>query len=802
MRLSNLIIIGTVLVMVACQNHRKVVEPEVICIDQDWLFTLSDSLLDAGSQAFDDSGWQLVDLPHDWSVDDTVRRNNPSGEAGGFFGGGIGWYRKYLELPEGSSNKSVQLTFDGIYMNSDIYINGQRIGGRSNGYITQHYDITRYLKPESSNVIAVRVDNSVQPFDRWYTGCGVYRHVWLTITDKLRFVKDGMFVTTPEITEDSASVVIQMEVENTAENAREFTIHTDVLLNSGHIVAGTTEEHTLQSRERKIIFTRLNVTKPKCWSPDHPYLYKAVSTIMQECKSADMVVTPFGIRKVAFSADSGFILNGRKTMLKGVCLHHDLGATGAAFFDKIMLRRLRMFKEMGCNAVRLSHNPYSPQVLDMCDSLGLLVFAEAFDRWEARVDRGRSKAVPFKDSWKDDLGDFIRRDRNHPSVFIWSVGNETYEQQIKSPRGIEIIKELAAFVRETDPTRPVTAAMHPGFLTDPEQFEIVNHTDVASYNYSTRMFAGWRKQDSTKIFMSSETRPYTDYGPLELGPDPDFSGNSWNCLTKADCGQFIWTGIDYLGESPGWPFRGFPWSPVNTCGYRKANAWYVQSNYTTEPMVQLVVFDNELSDSLIQYQSWSKRWTGPPFSAHWNPQADEGDTVSVLTFTNCREVTLTLNGRTIGQKSRADFSDGVIRWKIPYSKGELFARGLTNGKVLCQNQLVSSVEPYKLRSVCSDKYIALGTADIAIVDVEVVDRKGIRCPYANVPVFFKLDGPATIQAVDNGDLSQHFGFQSSEINTHEGRCQVIVRTTGEKGVVKLMVSSEGLLPVTVTVPVY
>lgn len=796
------IFICLVLSQWACQINRPTQPSRVVCIDQDWLFTLADSALDASGEAFDDSGWRALHLPHDWSIEDSVKRDNPSGEAGGFFSGGIGWYRKHLMVPKEYKDKTLQLTFDGIYMNSDIYVNGTRVGGRSNGYITQHYDVTNYLRPGRENIIAVKVDNSVQPFDRWYTGCGIYRHVWLTVTDKLHFTLDGISITTPEITKHYATVSINQEVINKSAVARTFVVRSEILTPEGQVIVGKSVHQTLGSNQSKILTSYIKVENPRLWSPDQPYLYKAVSYIEENNKSIDKSVTSFGIRKIAFSADSGFILNGSKTMLKGVCLHHDLGAVGAAFFDKLMLNRLRAFKEMGCNAIRLSHNPYSPQVLDMCDSLGLLVFAEAFDRWEARVDRGRSKAEPFKDSWKEDLGDFMRRDRNHPSVFIWSVGNETYEQQIKSPRGIEIVKELVAFVRETDPTRPVTAAMHPGFLSDPEQFEIVNYTEVASYNYSTRMFKAWRELDSTKIFISSETRPYTDYGLLELGPNPDFSGNSWYNLQTADCGQFIWTGIDYLGESPGWPFRGFPWSPVNTCGHFKANAWYVQSNYSQVPMVQAVVFENALSDSLTRYQSWSKIWTGPPFSAHWNPMVAEGDTVSVLTFTNCQKVSLSLNGKVLGTKQRADFPDGVIRWKVPYFKGKLVTQGVNNGKVLCQNQLVSSSEPFKLRAVSSDRYIPMGSADIVKVDLEVVDKEGIRCPYAEFPVDFRLEGPAIIQAVDNGDLSSHFKFNASVINTNDGRCQIIIRTTGDKGIVKLLATSRGLLPVTITVPVF
>ena len=762
-------------------------------IDADWLFAKTDTIFDGSKPTLNDSIWKVIDLPHDWTVADSVKKDNPSAESGGYFGGGIGWYRKHLFVPEEYTNKNLFITFDGVYMLYDVYVNGQKVGSQSNGYITCIFDITAYVKTGQNNLIALRVDNSVQPFDRWYTGCGIYRHVWLTATSKVYIPIWGTYITTPIVTTDSAIVNLNLKISNSFNSDMSAQIVTNILSSNGKVVSTFQNDIQLKKASNDSINQYFVIRQPQIWDTENAYLYKAISTVLIGGTEVDKFETPFGIRNIVFSKDSGFILNNKKVLLKGVCLHHDLGGVGAAFFDKIMLRRLQLLKSMGCNAIRLSHNPYAPQVLDMCDSLGILVFNEAFDRWEARVDRNRSKAVSFKDSWRDDLGRFIERDRNHPSVIIWSVGNETYEQQIKAPRGIEIIKELVAFVHAKDPSRKVTSAMHPGFLKDPEQFEISNYNDVASYNYSTRMFAEWRKNDTSKIYLSSETKPYTDYGSLQLGENPDFSGNSWFALSKADCGQFIWTGIDYFGESPGWPFRGFPWSPINTCGYKKGYAGFTQSIYSSEPMVQIAAFDKQLSDSLIHYKSWSKIWSGPPFAAHWNPVAKVGDSISVLTFTNCQSVGLYINSKLIGKKKLCNYSDRVIKWKVAFEPGIIKAVGMNNDKIECSHQLITAGVASKIKLITSDASISAIEKEIAIIDIEITDSAGTVQPHAVNKIAFDVDGPANIIAVDNGDLSEHFMFTNKFIYANAGRCQVIVRANGKKGMVTLKAFSDNLV---------
>ncbi len=786
-KLIYLFILGFV---ASCSNPAEV--RTVNNIDFDWRFIKTDSIFDGSSITLNDSSWRLLDLPHDWSIEDSVKKDNPSGESGGYFGGGIAWYRKNLLVPEEYKSKNLLLTFDGIYMISEIYVNGKKIGSQSNGYITRTYDISPFITPGKSNIIAVRVDNSVQPFDRWYSGCGIYRHVWLTATNKVYIPQSGTYITTPEVNNLNATINLKIKVKNTDNANASFTLKTEIVDPKGNVVATKIIDQKTEMGKEVEIEQLFNVEHPMLWSPGSPIMYKAVTSIEINNKLQDKYTTPFGIRSIQFSPDSGFVLNNKKVVLKGVCIHHDLGGVGAAFYDKLMLRRLRLLKEMGCNAIRLSHNPYAPQLLDMCDSLGILVFNETFDRWEARIDRGSSKAISFKDSWRDDLSNFIERDRNHPSVFIWSVGNETYEQQIKAPRGIEIIKELVALVHGKDPSRKVTSAMHPGFLKDPEQFEISDYNDVASYNYSTRMFSKWRKADPKKIFLSTETRVYTDYGPLALGENPDFSGNSWFTLQKEDCGQFIWTGIDYFGESPGWPFRGFPWAPINTCGYKKGYAYFTQSLYAEKPMVHIAGFDKALSDSLINYKSWSKIWTGPPFSSHWNFPLNENDSITVLTFTNCETVQLFLNNELLGEQKLQDFSDRVIRWKIPFKKGVLKAVAKNSSNEVATHELRTAKQPAKILLETKDKTIAASSREIAIIDVTIADSDGIKFPYATHLVRFKVDGPAEILAVDNGDLGQHFSFKAKNINASEGVCQLIIKATGKKGAISIHAEADNL----------
>lgn len=762
----------------------------VSSLDFDWRFMKTDSAFDGSHAQVADSSWRLLDLPHDWSIEDSVKRSNPSGESGGFFGGGIAWYRKHLFFPAEYKEKSVFITFDGVYMIWDVFVNGKKIGSQSNGYITRTFNITAAIKPGEENIIAVRVDNSVQPFDRWYTGCGIYRHVWLTVTNKLHVPPSGTYITTPDVSESQAKVNLKVKIKNDGAEGGTFSVKTEIRNASGSIVATQVTSASASPGHEVEVDQHFDIIKPSLWSPDIPDMYKAVTSLVSNNGVQDQYTTPFGIRQVQFKPDSGFVLNNRKIVLKGVCLHHDLGGVGSAFHDKIMLRRLQTLKEMGCNAIRLSHNPYAPQLLQMCDSLGFLVFNEAFDRWEARVDRSRSNAVSFRDSWQDDLRLFVERDRNHPSVVIWSVGNETYEQQIKHPRGIEIIKELVGFVHQLDPSRKVTSAMHPGFLKDPEQFEISNHTDVASYNYSTRMFKEWRKKSPGKIYLSSETKVYTDEAPLVLDEKPDFRGNSWFALNKQDCGQFIWTGIDYFGESPGWPFRGFPWAPINTCGYRKSYSYFTESLYSERPMVHIAVFDRLLSDSLIRYESWSKSWTGPPFVSHWNPLPEENDSITVLTFTSAESVRLFINNVDHGEKQRQNYTDGVIRWKVPYKKGVIKAVAKNGPADVAVHQLTTATAPAGIGMETRDKTISADRREIAVIEVTITDKAGVRVPYAANNIVFDVDGPADILAVDNGDLRQHFLFNSNSVPASDGRCQLIIRSTGERG--RISISADGV----------
>jgi beta-galactosidase len=765
-------------------------------IDLNWRFIQEDPR-GAEAPGYDDSRWRYVSIPHDWMIENPVGRSNPSGTAGGYYPGGVGWYRKTLDLGEYADKDQFFLLFEGVYMNADIYFNGTHLGKHEYGYSSFYHDVTSLARTDTLNVIAVRTDCSVLPVDRWYPGAGIYRHVRLIATSSLHIPIWGDAVTSVIDSAGNAQVEISVEVQNSGRKPERFEVHFDIVDPKGRLVAEGKSSRFLEPGERDTAAGSFHIDKAELWSPESPSLYAVNCYLMDRNRQLDHVRTLHGIRSARSDPDRGFVLNGEKVLMKGVCLHHDGGELGAAVPLESWKRRLSILKELGVNAVRLAHNPHAPEVLDLCDRMGFLVIDEMYDKWELRW-HPETDSYPFEERWETDLAGFIRRDRNHPSVVLWSVGNETGEQLSDPAGGAEIYRKLIHLVTSIDPTREVTCALHPGNAErgDEVPSRMMHESPVVSYNYRTDSFATWHKQYPELVFIASETMPYGTRRPEDYQVI-DYSGNSWNHMDGFVAGQFIWAGIDYLGESPGWPDRGFGNGLLLTNGFIKPYAWYIGSMYREDPMVKLTVKDSLLADSLNSITGWQSKWLGAPLVDHWTFQQGSG-TLEVVVFTNCDSIEIYLNGRLISSLERSTFADGVIKCPVPYEPGQLIAQAFyedDRGKVQkVSDTLTTAHEPCALAMDPDRRQIRPNSRDLVHITTRVVDSTGILNPHSSHLVNYQLDGPGRIRVIDNGDLADHTAPGSASREVRKGKQLLILQAGSEPGDLIISASSEGLRP--------
>ncbi len=753
---------------------------DAVSFDLDWRFLNADAP-GAEQTDFDDRAWSRVDLPHDWSIAGPKDRNNPGGKQNGYFPGGIGWYRKHFRLAPQDAGRCVFVQFDGVYHNSEVWINGQSLGRRPYGYISFEHDLTPHVKFGEDNVLAVRVDNSDQPNCRWYTGSGIYRSARLRITDQLHVKTWGTYVTTPRIADEHAIVRVQTEVRNSHAEPRDCRLVTRILDPRNRIVAESVAAQTLPPDGEYRFDQQLKVPAPELWSLRSPNLYRVQSRVGDE-----RYETPFGIREARFDKDKGFLLNGEPVKLKGVNLHHDAGALGAAAPLRAWERRLEILKSIGCNAIRASHNPPAPELLELCDRMGFVVIDEAFDKWDGRYGRW------FAQWWQADLTDMIRRDRNHPSVILWSVGNEIPNQG--QPAFMQQLNKLVELTRQLDPTRPVTVALYPFQPKSREEnarkvTAIARLVDVISCNYQEQWFEDYRKEYPEIIILASESYPYY------RGKDLDYKAfdprNPWLDAVAHDhvAGTFYWAGIDYLGEAEaGWPFHGWNGSLIDTCGFVRPVGELIRSFWTEEPMVHIVVMD----DSLDVPKPTKEHWGWPKMVSHWTLPQLTGKTVKVATFTNCDAVELLLNGRSLGVKKLADFPDKMITWSVPCEPGRLEARGIVRGKIKAAHQLQTAGPPARLRLLADRDRIRADNRDLCHVEVQITDKHGIVVPSAAHEIRFRVEGAGKIVGVDNGDLTSMESYKAEKRSAYHGRALVILQAARQPGSMTLTAQAEGL----------
>ena len=790
-----------------------------------WNFRLGD-VAKAFSPRFNDADWRKLNLPHDWAVEGDFSENNPAGSGGGALPGGIGWYRKTFKADKKLIGKKIFIDFDGVYSNSEVWLNGVSLGVRPYGYISFRYELTKYLKFDADNVIAVRVDNSEQPNSRWYSGCGIYRNVWLTITDPVHVDLWGTYVTTPEVSREKATVNVVTTVKNDNNSPADVKIITIVENASGKKITEVQSVLKLETGKTNISSQQLNLNNPVRWTLENPYLYRVVTRLFVENKLKDEYTTPLGIRTFSFDADKGFFLNGVPTKIKGVCMHHDLGCLGAAVNTRAIERQLQIMKDMGVNGIRTSHNPPASELLDLCDRMGFIVMDETFDMWRKKktaYDYSRS----FNEWHERDLTDHILRDRNHPSVFMWSVGNEVLEQWThadadtldiqqanlllnlkRDPKMLAqdtekmsvnslLAKKLAEIVKKLDPTRPVTSANNEP-SPDNHLFRS-GAMDIIGFNYHETYFDGVKKNFPGKPFIVTEstsalmTRGYyrMPSDTMFIWPerwDLPFSEPSYSCSSYDNChvpwgtthekswelvknndfisGMYIWTGFDYIGEpTPFWyPAKTSYFGIVDLAGIPKDVYYMYQSEWTDKNVLHVF--------------------------PHWN--WTKGQTVDVWAYYNhADEVELFLNGISQGVKKKAD-NVFHVSWRLSYQPGTIKVVSRLNGREVLTKEIKTAGKPAQIKLTPDRTVLNADGTDLSFVTVEILDKDGNLCPNADNPVKFNVEGNGFVAGVDNGNQISLERFKASERKAFYGKCLVVIQNSGKKGTINLKAVSDGL----------
>ena len=753
-------------------------------LDADWRFLKADAS-GAERPEFDDTAWRRLDVPHDWSIEGPFDQNNPTGGAGGFLPGGIGWYRKHLVLPKEYTGRRVFVEFDGVMANSEVWINGQSLGKRPFGYVSFRYDLTGTLRlgDNQLNVLAVRADNSQQPASRWYAGAGIYRHVRLIVTDPVHLDQWATFVTTPQVSQDQALVRVQTSVKNQSDADREVSVRIMLIGPDGRQAqTGQAQPKTVAAGKTMDFAQDLGVKTPWLWDLDKPHLYRAVTQVLEGDAMIDQETTTFGIRQAEFRADTGFWLNGKNLKIKGVCLHHDGGGFGAAVPLRVWERRLERLRQFGTNAVRTAHNPVAPEFLDLCDRMGFLVMDEFFDCWT--VAKNRFDYHLYFNEWsKIEERDTIRRDRNHPSIILYSVGNEIHDTP-KADLAKEILKGLVEVCHENDPTRPVTQALFRPNVSHDYDNGLADMLDVIGTNYRDReLLAAWQARPTRKIIGTEQGHGRDIW--LACRDNPQHSG------------QFLWSGIDYLGESRRWPtmcaaFGLFDRTMVpRPKGLERASWWL------DKPVVY-AVRRTAASRGTSTDPGYEPAEAPQTQFADWTPRNSEAHEETVDVYSNCPEVELVLNDESLGSKPR-NADDSPRTWQVAYEPGTLKAIGRNVlGQVVATHELRTAGKPAKIVLTADRLEIAPTWDDVSYVEVTIVDDKGVLVPTAADIITFKITSPGVVVAVDSGSIASHEPFQATQRKAFQGRCVAMVKTTGGAGRITLTAQAEGLAEASVT----
>lgn len=797
-----------VLLLIANTNQAKPQFGRDLLFNDNWRFTLSD-VKGGESTSLDDSKWRLLNLPHDWTVEGTYSPDKAS--ATGYLPGGIGWYRKNFIVPESEKGNKTFIYFEGVYNHSEVFINGKTVGKRPNGYISFMYDLTPYIKYGQENLISVRVDHSLEADSRWYTGSGIYRDTYLVYASPVHIDLWGVYFNATNITSKKADVTVETSINNSSDKEANVQISYQIIdPTTGKTVASTSKNLKIEATKKASSTQALSISTPKRWSLEQPNLYTLKTIVKQNGKVIDQNEQQVGIRSLTFDPNKGFALNGIWTKVKGVCIHHDAGCLGSAVPREIWKRRLNTLKDMGCNAIRMSHNPQAPEVYELCDEIGMLVMDEAFDEWEFPKKKwitGWNQGVPgfegaasYFAEWSDkDLGDMVLRDRNHASIIMWSIGNEVdypndpYSHPVlahaninqpvqggylpdhpKAERLGNIAKRLSAIVRGLDTSRPVTAALAGVVMSNETEYPFT--LDITGYNYTEDRYAQDHATYPKRVIFGSEN---------------GHSMESWKAVRDKEYifGQFLWTGIDYLGESNEWPSRGFNSGFLDFGGFMKPRGHFRQSLWSDKPVIYIGTYPQPKNKRFLSTDAWPV----------WNYV--DGKMIRVACYTNAAKAQLKLNGNQTGEIKNRDDNTGVIYWDIPFHEGKLEVVGLDEKNTsICTYTLQSSGKPYAITAQ-SDISTIKKDRGVAQIVVQIVDEKGIPVMISDDEVTCSIEGPAKLLGLESSNNSDMGNYKDNVQRVYQGRLIAYVQTTGSEGKINVRFTASWLIDAKVTIEV-
>jgi len=766
-----------------------------ILFDEGWRFHRGD-VANGEAVNFNDNDWRKIDLPHDWSIEDILNTNSPfnpdviNGVSVGFTTGGIGWYRKKFSIPSSEKNKKVYIQLDGVYMNADVWINGVHLGNHPYGYTSFYYDISDKII-NGDNVIAVQVKNEGAT-SRWYSGSGINRHVWLEIVNPIHIAQWGTYITTNNVSKTSANIRIKTNVVNETNENKNVRLVTFFINNKGVKVSASSSSKIISANSEFTFDDNAKISSPALWSVDFPARYKAISKVYVNGKLSDNISNTFGIRKISFDAVHGFLLNNKPMKLKGGCFHIDNGPLGARAIDAAEIRKVALMKASGFNAIRCSHNPPAPAFLDACDSMGMLVIDEAFDCWN----NGKNDSdyhLYFNDWWQRDLQSMLLRDRNHPSIIMWSIGNEL--PFMGNKRVDDAAKILADYVRSIDATRPVTAAVN---SVSEKMDNFFSALDVCGYNYAYDHYVPDHKRKPNRVMFATESFALTQF-------------DYWMSVLDHPwvIGDFVWTGFDYIGESSiGW--RGYPqdknfypWNlaycgDIDICGWKRPQSYYRDALWKKN---QLSVFVKPPKPSFPlnpDRASWSM-WQWNDVVADWNWQDAKDSPLEVNVYSSCDEVELFLNGKSLGKKQTNRSTKFMAIYRVLYKEGQLKAVGYTNGKKVNESILKTAGKLARIKLSANRKIIKADGRDLCYITAELVDENGVMNPKADNLLHFSIEGDATIAGVGNANPMSVESYQQPQRKAWRGRCLVVIQSSHKAGNIIIKASSEELPDNTITI---
>ncbi len=759
--------------------------------NSDWRFRLGDPR--GWGPPEPDESWHAVDLPHDWSIELDRDPDAPNGVSVGFFPMGRGYYHKTFTAPEAWRGKRALVEFEGVYMNAEAWLNDNYLGRHPYGYTSFVLDLTPYLKIGEENKLRVRVDNSHQGNSRWYSGSGIYRPAWLYVAEPVHVAHWGVAVTTPEISKEKATVRVQAQVVNESGKHQSVAVFSQIHGPDNSVWASMEARATIEAGAKQEFVRNLQVANPQLWSPETPNLYRLETMVKIDGKTVDTETTVFGIRSIAWSAEQGFLLNGESIKMKGGCVHHDDGVMGAASYPRSEERKVALHKANGYNAIRCAHNPPAPAFLDACDRLGMLVMDEAFDCWRQGKNAG-DYHVAFDDWWERDIESMVLRDRNHPSIVVWSIGNEVIERDGRS-NGAAIARMLAEKVRALDPTRPVTSAIN-GVGRRGGQWESTDAVfaalDIGGYNYQWQVYASDHERQPGRVMFGTESFPLEAF-------------ENWMSVLENSyvIGDFVWTSMDYLGESgigrqhydeDNTKFLGdYPWhqaycGDIDLAGFKRPQSYYRDIVWERGAKLYIAVHYPAPEGKTPQVT----RWGWPDVDANWTWPGKEGQTFKIDVYSACEKVELFLNGKSLGVKPATRAEKYIASFEAPYEPGELKAVGYEGGKPAAEAALTTTGAPAAIRLAPERETIQAEAGELCFVTVEVVDEQGRVHPAADNTIFFTTQGAGEIAAVGSGNPTSTERYRGNQRKAHRGRGVVVVKSNGQPGEIRLRAQADGL----------